>query len=350
MARGRLNEGGFQSIPRLDFPGGALIGCAAGFLNVPKIKGSHTAMKSGMVAAETVFRRLAGETAASIRQALEASWVWDELRRGAQHPAELSPGVVGRARLFGARHLRAARRRALDLAQPCRPRPTLTPASEARRIEYPTARRPDHLRPAVLGVHLEHQPRGGPAAASAAARSGKGDRGQLSALRFARTALLSGRRVRDRAAGRGRPTRTCRSTRKTACTARHATSRIRSRTSTGLCRREAAALTTRICDLAMAMTGGRVKAMRTAVIDWLKIGAVAGIVVGALAAAGPARQPPAARWRTPSAASPYGAYLAGRHAQEKGSYGAAALWYEQALRTDPAIARADQPHLSDGSR
>ena len=55
-----LNEGGFQSIPRLDFPGGALVGCAAGFVNVPKIKGSHTAMKSGMVAAETVFRRLSG--------------------------------------------------------------------------------------------------------------------------------------------------------------------------------------------------------------------------------------------------------------------------------------------------
>src|SRR5215469_4011723 len=51
-----LNEGGFQSIPRLDFPGGALIGDAAGFLNVPKIKGSHTAMKSGMVAAETGCR------------------------------------------------------------------------------------------------------------------------------------------------------------------------------------------------------------------------------------------------------------------------------------------------------
>ena len=56
-----LNEGGFQSIPRLDFPGGALIGDAAGFLNVPKIKGSHTAMKSGMVAAETVLARLSGE-------------------------------------------------------------------------------------------------------------------------------------------------------------------------------------------------------------------------------------------------------------------------------------------------
>ena len=76
-----LNEGGFQSIPRLDFPGGALIGCAAGFINVPKIKGSHTAMKSGMAAAETVYRRIAGEPSAEVRRALEESWVWDELRR-----------------------------------------------------------------------------------------------------------------------------------------------------------------------------------------------------------------------------------------------------------------------------
>jgi electron-transferring-flavoprotein dehydrogenase len=76
-----LNEGGFQSVPRLDFPGGALVGCAAGFVNVPKIKGSHTAMKSGMVAAEAVFARLAGDARASVRGALEASWVWDELYR-----------------------------------------------------------------------------------------------------------------------------------------------------------------------------------------------------------------------------------------------------------------------------
>jgi electron-transferring-flavoprotein dehydrogenase len=76
-----LNEGGFQSIPRLDFPGGALIGCAAGFLNVPKIKGSHTAMKSGMVAAEAVFARLGGDTRATVRGALERSWVWNELYR-----------------------------------------------------------------------------------------------------------------------------------------------------------------------------------------------------------------------------------------------------------------------------
>ena len=75
-----LNEGGFQAIPRLSFPGGLVIGDAAGFLNVAKIKGSHTAMKSGMVAAETVFRRLDGDTAADYRAALEASWVWPELQ------------------------------------------------------------------------------------------------------------------------------------------------------------------------------------------------------------------------------------------------------------------------------
>ena len=76
-----LNEGGFQSIPRLDFPGGALIGCAAGFVNVPKIKGSHTAMKSGMVAAEAVFARLGGDERATVEAALRQSWVWDELYR-----------------------------------------------------------------------------------------------------------------------------------------------------------------------------------------------------------------------------------------------------------------------------
>src|SRR4029077_11997718 len=63
-----------------DFPGGAVIGDAHGFLNVPKIKGSHTAMKSGMVAAETVFARLNGADA-RLRPALEKSCIWDELYR-----------------------------------------------------------------------------------------------------------------------------------------------------------------------------------------------------------------------------------------------------------------------------
>jgi electron-transferring-flavoprotein dehydrogenase len=56
-----VNEGGFQAIPNCVFPGGALVGCAAGFLNVAKLKGNHTAMKSGMLAAEAVFQAIKSE-------------------------------------------------------------------------------------------------------------------------------------------------------------------------------------------------------------------------------------------------------------------------------------------------
>ena len=78
-----LNEGGFQSIPKLTFPGGCLVGCTAGFLNVPKIKGTHTAMKSGMLAAEAVFDALEGEgrEPLSYGEKIESSWLWDELYR-----------------------------------------------------------------------------------------------------------------------------------------------------------------------------------------------------------------------------------------------------------------------------
>ena len=76
-------EGGFQSIPKLIFPGGALIGDTAGFLNVPKIKGSHTAMKSGMTAAEAVFDALAhGTPPAEVTEypvRLKKTWLWAEL-------------------------------------------------------------------------------------------------------------------------------------------------------------------------------------------------------------------------------------------------------------------------------
>lgn len=78
-----LNEGGWQSIPRLTFPGGALIGCTAGFLNVPKIKGTHTAMKSGILAADAVFEALADDTTVEPKgyaEALSKSWIADELK------------------------------------------------------------------------------------------------------------------------------------------------------------------------------------------------------------------------------------------------------------------------------
>lgn len=78
-----LSEGGLQSIPRLTFPGGLLVGDAAGFLNVPKIKGNHTAMKSGMVAAEALFDHLISQKSsteiADYRSRLEKSWLWQEL-------------------------------------------------------------------------------------------------------------------------------------------------------------------------------------------------------------------------------------------------------------------------------
>ncbi len=81
-----LSEGGLQSLPKLTFPGGLLVGDTAGFLNVAKIKGSHTGMKSGMVAAEAVFEVLNGGagTGAEVTaypERLKTSWLWDELYR-----------------------------------------------------------------------------------------------------------------------------------------------------------------------------------------------------------------------------------------------------------------------------
>ncbi|UFN48380.1 electron transfer flavoprotein-ubiquinone oxidoreductase [Roseomonas sp. OT10] len=78
-----LNEGGWQSIPRLAFPGGALIGDGAGFLNVPKIKGTHLAMKTGMLAAEAAAEALAGDRRAVLDaypRSIQSSWVAEELK------------------------------------------------------------------------------------------------------------------------------------------------------------------------------------------------------------------------------------------------------------------------------
>jgi electron-transferring-flavoprotein dehydrogenase len=76
-----LNEGGYQSIPHLSFKGGGLIGCSAGFLNVPKIKGIHTAMKSGMIAAESVIVSLEKQLdhIEDYERNLKKSWVYKEL-------------------------------------------------------------------------------------------------------------------------------------------------------------------------------------------------------------------------------------------------------------------------------
>ena len=80
-----INEGGLQSIPKLTFPGGAIIGCSAGFLNVPKIKGIHGAMKSGMLAAEAAFDALkqgaeGHDELTAYPAAFQSSWLHKELK------------------------------------------------------------------------------------------------------------------------------------------------------------------------------------------------------------------------------------------------------------------------------
>ena len=94
-----LSEGGMQSMPKLTFPGGALIGDTAGFLNVPKIKGTHAAMKSGLLAAEAVADALANGSPAepaSYTERFEASWLHPELH-GARNirPAFAKFGLFG---------------------------------------------------------------------------------------------------------------------------------------------------------------------------------------------------------------------------------------------------------------
>ena len=78
-----ITEGGYQSAPKLAFPGGALIGCSAGFVNLPRIKGSHNAMKTGMLAAEAAFAAIAagrsGDELTGYQAAYDKSWVAKEL-------------------------------------------------------------------------------------------------------------------------------------------------------------------------------------------------------------------------------------------------------------------------------
>jgi len=140
-----LSEGGLQSIPKLTFPGGVLIGDTAGFLNVPKIKGTHTAMKSGIEAASALFDFFAQSPEQQAAQGFEAqdyperlkqSWLWDELHRVRNiRPSfhwGLWPGLAYSAidtYLFKGRAPWTLKNHA-DHSQ-------LLPANQAKKIEYP---------------------------------------------------------------------------------------------------------------------------------------------------------------------------------------------------------------------
>ncbi|MEQ8493435.1 MAG: electron-transfer flavoprotein:ubiquinone oxidoreductase, partial [Gammaproteobacteria bacterium] len=136
-----ISAGGFQSIPKLSFPGGLLIGDCAGFLNVPKIKGTHTAMKSGMTAAEAVFEALADENAQGVevtgyRERLEQTWLWDELYRVRNIKPAFHWGLP-LAFAYSAIDTVLLRGKAPWTLRHRADHTTLKPAAECKPIEYP---------------------------------------------------------------------------------------------------------------------------------------------------------------------------------------------------------------------
>jgi electron-transferring-flavoprotein dehydrogenase len=140
-----VSEGGFQSVPQLAFPGGALVGCAAGFMNVPRIKGTHNAMNSGMLAAEAAFTALgsgrSGDTLAEYEEGYRTSPIYEDLKRVRNVKPLWSrfgtfPGValggldMWTNQLFGFSLFGTLRHEKPDSA-------TLRPASASQPIAYP---------------------------------------------------------------------------------------------------------------------------------------------------------------------------------------------------------------------
>jgi electron-transferring-flavoprotein dehydrogenase len=134
-----ISEGGLQSIPKLSFPGGLLIGDTAGFLNVPKIKGSHTAMKSGMSAAEALYEHKlsgSGNEAVGYRDRLKRTWLWDELHRARNIRPAFSWGLW-RGLAYSALDTYVLRGKAPWTMHHHADHDQLQNASKSKRIEYP---------------------------------------------------------------------------------------------------------------------------------------------------------------------------------------------------------------------
>ena len=136
-----VNEGGAQSLPKLAFPGGALIGCEAGTLNVPKIKGSHTAMKSGMLAAEAAVEALAGDSGgveiSAYEAAFRASWAWEELHRARNVRPGFRWGLWAGMLHAGLDQIVLRGRAPWTLRHPRRDRDATRPAAACAPVAYP---------------------------------------------------------------------------------------------------------------------------------------------------------------------------------------------------------------------
>jgi electron-transferring-flavoprotein dehydrogenase len=138
-----LNEGGLQSLPKLAFPGGVLIGCEAGTLNMPKIKGTHTAMKSGMLAAESVFDALkggspGGDELTTYMDAFNDSWVYEELKRARNVRPSFRWGLWGGTLYTGLDQTVLRGHAPWTLKHAHADHETLKPAAQCQRIDYPS--------------------------------------------------------------------------------------------------------------------------------------------------------------------------------------------------------------------
>ncbi|AHJ64946.1 Electron transfer flavoprotein-ubiquinone oxidoreductase [Granulibacter bethesdensis CGDNIH4] len=136
-----LSEGGLQSIPKLTFPGGLLVGDAAGFLNVPKIKGTHTAMKSGVLAAEAIADAFIADRVAepvSYTGKIRESWVWEELSASRNiRPSFSRFGNIGGFLYSAVDTVLFKGRAPWTLHHPHPDHKTLRPAEQVQKIDYP---------------------------------------------------------------------------------------------------------------------------------------------------------------------------------------------------------------------
>jgi electron-transferring-flavoprotein dehydrogenase len=136
-----IAAGGLQSLPKLVFPGGALVGDEAGFLNASRIKGTHAAIKSGMLAAEAAFEALgAGRSHDALEaypNAFRVSWLHDELHRARNFKPWMSKGLYTGTLMVGIDQLLFRGRAPWTLGHAQADHETLTPKAKAIPIEYP---------------------------------------------------------------------------------------------------------------------------------------------------------------------------------------------------------------------
>jgi electron-transferring-flavoprotein dehydrogenase len=136
-----INAGGLQSLPKLTFPGGALVGDDAGFLNASRIKGTHAAIKSGMLAAESAFAALAegraGDELAAYPRAFEASWLHDELHRARNFKPMMSMGLYAGTLMVGIDQVVFRGKAPWTFTHAHADHETLEPMTAYRPIDYP---------------------------------------------------------------------------------------------------------------------------------------------------------------------------------------------------------------------